>query len=46
MDVRTGKVYEIPNEIFHKKGTGTSFTIPVYDSPVLILEKKMITPVL
>lgn len=43
VDMRTGEVYDIPAANWNKKGTAYSFRqIPVYDSPILIADKKLI----
>ncbi len=44
VDLRTGKVYEIPKEsIVHKNGTHYKFkNIPIYDSPILIMDKSLV----
>ena len=44
VDMRTGEVYEIPAANRTKKGTSYRFTaIPVYDSPVLIADRSLIS---
>ena len=44
VDLRTGRVYEIPDSEIIKNGTHYTFkNIPVYDSPILIMEKNLIT---
>ena len=40
VDIRTGNVYRIPAK---KRGSEWTFTVPVYDSPVLIVDKKLLT---
>lgn len=43
VDMRTGKIYEIPESNWKKTGTNYSFKgIPIYDSPVLIAEKDLV----
>jgi hypothetical protein len=43
VDLRTGDVFEISSENWSRKGTVYSFrNIPVYDSPVLIIDKSLI----
>jgi hypothetical protein len=43
VDMMTGHVYEIPATDWKKQGTGCTFqNIPLYDSPVLIVEKSLI----
>ena len=43
IDMISGKVYDIPEENWLRKGTHYFFkNIPVYDSPVIIAEKKLI----
>ncbi|MEM1135366.1 MAG: beta-galactosidase [Bacteroidota bacterium] len=43
VDLRTGDVYEIPEESFTKRGTKYIFNdIPIYDSPILIADKSII----
>lgn len=44
VDLRTGKVYEIPKEsIIHENGTHYKFEyIPIYDSPILIMDKSLV----
>ncbi|TRX60163.1 hypothetical protein FNH22_08940 [Fulvivirga sp. M361] len=43
LDVRTGKVYNIPSDQWEKNGTHYIFKdIPVYDSPILIVDKGLI----
>ena len=42
VDLLTGKVYEIPRECWvNENGTVTFKRLPIYDSPVLIAEKKL-----
>lgn len=44
VDIITGNVYDIPNEQWHKEGKIDYFTdIPIYDSPIVIAEKSLIT---
>lgn len=44
VDIRTGKVFEIPRKDWEKNGTLYKFrNIPIYDSPILIAEKGLIT---
>ncbi len=44
VDLRDGKVYEIPDANWSVSGTTYTFTsIPVYDSPILIADKSVIT---
>ncbi len=40
VDIITGKVYRIPSSQWKRNGGVSSFTIPVYDSPVLIAEEE------
>ncbi len=43
VDLRTGKVYELPKSSWKKDGTHYTFeNIPVYDSPVLIADQSLI----
>lgn len=43
VDMRTGKVYDIPQKNWTKNGTHYSFkNIPIYDSPILISDKNLI----
>ncbi|NKQ39773.1 MAG: hypothetical protein HF967_10020, partial [Methanosarcinales archaeon] len=44
VDLITGKVYEIPKEsIVHENGTHYKFEdIPIYDSPILIMDKSLV----
>ncbi len=43
VDLRTGKVYELPKSSWKKNGTHYTFeNIPVYDSPVLIADRSLI----
>lgn len=43
VDLRTGSVYDIPDERWTRKGTRYTFTdIPVYDSPILIADKSIV----
>lgn len=43
VDIRTGKIYDIPDNQWSKNGTEYSFKkIPVYDSPLLIIEKSLL----
>ena len=43
VDLRTGEVFEIPDNQWSKSGTVYEFNnIPVYDSPVLIAEKSLL----
>lgn len=44
VDLRTGRVYEIPEKNWSRKGTHYQFVnIPVYDSPILIAEKSLLS---
>ena len=44
VDLRTGQVYQIPASSWKKNGTHYTFgNIPVYDSPVLIADRSLIT---
>jgi len=44
VDILTGKVYEIPAAQWSKQGDTYSFKkIPIYDSPILIADKSLIT---
>ena len=40
IDIRTGNVFVIPAE---RHGSDWTFSVPVYDSPVLIIDKKKLT---
>lgn len=43
VDLRTGEVYEIPENDWSREGTEYSFNnIPVYDSPVIIADKSVL----
>ncbi len=43
VDLMTGNIYELPEGSWVKKGSSYTFTgIPLYDSPVLIVEKSML----
>jgi len=43
IDLRTGNVFEIPNNCFESKNGNTHFkNLPVYDSPIVVAEKKII----
>lgn len=43
VDMRTGKIYDIPAKDWDKNGTNYKFrNIPIYDSPILIAEKSLI----
>ncbi|MFW5754092.1 MAG: hypothetical protein ACOCV9_04760, partial [Marinilabiliaceae bacterium] len=43
VDIRTGKIYDIPDNQWSKNGTEYSFKkIHVYDSPLLIIEKSLL----
>ncbi len=45
VEMRTGKVYDIPDNQWKKSGSGFNFkAIPVYDSPILIAEKELVLP--
>ncbi|MEK6481188.1 hypothetical protein WJR50_26840 [Catalinimonas sp. 4WD22] len=44
VDIITGKVYEIPKETFHKEEDKLIFErVPVYDAPILIIEKSLVS---
>jgi hypothetical protein len=44
VEMRTGKVYRIPENNWERNGTSYTFRdIPVYDSPILIAEERLIT---
>jgi hypothetical protein len=43
VDLLTGQIYEISKSQWNKSGSNCIFTIPLYDSPVLITEKKFLT---
>lgn len=44
VDILTGAVYEIPANQWKKTGTTYTFTnIPVYDAPILIADKSLVT---
>ncbi|MCY7352036.1 MAG: beta-galactosidase [Cytophagaceae bacterium] len=44
VDILTGKVYEIPASQWKKTGDSYTFTnIPVYDAPILIADKSLVT---
>ena len=44
VELRTGKVYAIPSSHWKKNGSSYSFTgIPVYDSPILIADRSLIS---
>lgn len=44
VDVITGKVTEIPSSQWKKKGRSYTFSqIPVYDGPILIIDKSLVT---
>lgn len=38
VDLLSGLVYEIPDNFYKKSNSGMTFTLPIYDSPILILE--------
>ncbi|MBR4755427.1 MAG: beta-galactosidase, partial [Bacteroidales bacterium] len=40
VDIRTGNVYKIS---YKKNGSDWTFTVPVYDSPMLIIDRKCLT---
>ena len=43
IDIITGAVYEIPTQQWSKKGNTFNFKdIPVYDAPILIVDKSLI----
>jgi hypothetical protein len=42
VDLMTGKVYEIPKQNWNSENEITVFNIPLYDSPILLAEKKLI----
>ena len=43
VDLLSGEVFEIPRQYWSKKGTVYSFNnIPIYDSPILIINKSLI----
>ena len=42
VDLMTGSVYEIPKSQWSKNANGCTFAIPLYDSPVLLAEKKFL----
>jgi hypothetical protein len=43
VDLRTGAVYDIPASAYKAQGKGTTFSqLPLYDSPVVIAEKRII----
>jgi hypothetical protein len=42
VDVRTGVVYEIPKSAISQQGDYYEFKLPVYDSPLLICNRKFI----
>ncbi len=45
VDMRTGNVFDIPDNLWKKSGTNYSFKkIPVYDSPILIAERSVVLP--
>lgn len=44
VEMRTGKVYRIPEDNWQRNGTTYTFkNIPIYDSPILIAEESLIT---
>ncbi len=43
VDLRTGKIFEIPASDWEKNGTNYTFkNVPIYDSPILIADKSLI----
>ena len=42
VDMLSGRIYEIPASKYKKEGTKYTFTVPVYDSPVLIADASLI----
>ena len=42
VDVMTGSIYEIPKSQWSRTGSSCTFNISLYDSPVLIAEKKFL----
>ena len=42
VDMLSGQIYEIPASKYMKDGTKYTFTVPVYDSPVLIADTALI----
>ncbi len=43
VDLRTGGIFELPENTWNKEGNTYYFNqIPVYDSPVLIIDKSLI----
>jgi hypothetical protein len=42
IDVRTGIIYEIPKSNISRKGDISEYHVPVYDSPLLICDKKFL----
>jgi hypothetical protein len=38
----TGRIYEIPENRWSRAGNRYTFTVPAYDSPVLIAEKRLV----
>ncbi len=43
VDLMTGGIYEIPKSNWSKSGSSCTFNIPLYDSPVLITEKILLS---
>jgi hypothetical protein len=42
IDLMTGRIYEIPENRWSRAGNRYTFTVPAYDSPVLIAEKRLV----
>ncbi len=42
VDMMTGSIFEIPKSQWSNTGSSCTFDIPLYDSPVLLTEKKFL----
>lgn len=42
IDLRTGSVYELPKSALSRKGNNSEYHLPIYDSPLLICDKKFL----
>jgi len=45
VDLFSGRIYEIPASYWKQSGTCYTFTVPVYDSPVLVADKSLLSMV-
>ena len=42
IDIRTGTIYQIPKSAISKSGDDSEYRLPVYDSPLLICDKRFL----